>query len=154
MLTNPDAMISYLSPACTRVLGYSQDELIGKIPEIFHPDDVEKVHTALSSALKGTSGSNLEYRILTKNGTIRWVSHSWSPVFTMNHELKHIVSVVRDVTEMKIAELALKTKIEELEKYKSVTVNREVKMVELKNEINELLKQLNQKSKYPSAEVS
>jgi hypothetical protein len=37
-----------------------------------------------------------------------------------------------------------------LEKYKSVTVNREVKMVDLKNEINELCKQLNQKPKYPN----
>jgi butyrate kinase len=69
---------------------------------------------------------------------------------TENHELQCIVSIVRDITESKIAEQTLKMKIEELEKYKSVTVNREVKMVDLKNEINELCKQLNQKPKYPN----
>jgi two-component system CheB/CheR fusion protein len=44
----------------------------------------------------------------------------------------------------------LKEKIEELEKYKNITVNREIKMVDLKNEVNELCKQLNQKPKYPN----
>jgi len=139
-----------MSPSCVRVLEYNPDELVGKIPEIFYPDDVEKVHNALSSAMQGVSGSNFQYRILTKNGKTKWVSHSWSPILTENHELKCIASIVRDITETKIAEQLLKQKIEELEKYKSVTVNREVKMVDLKNEINELCKQLNQKPKYPS----
>jgi PAS domain S-box-containing protein len=150
MLTGPDSRVSYMSPACVSVLGYNPDELVGKIPEIFYPDDIEKVHTALSSTLQGGNGSNLEHRILTKNGKMRWVSHSWSPILTENHELKCIVSIVRDITESKIAEQTLKEKIEELEKYKNVTVNREVKMVALKNEINELCKQLNQKPKYPN----
>jgi PAS domain S-box-containing protein len=150
MLTGPDGRVSYVSPACVRVLEYNPDELVGKIPEIFYPDDIEKVHNALSSAMQGVSGSNLEYRILTKNGKTKWVSHSWSPILTENHELKCIASIVRDITESKIAEQLLRQKIEELEKYKSVTVNREVKMVDLKNEINELCKQLNQKPKYPS----
>jgi PAS domain S-box-containing protein len=150
MLTNPDGRVSYISPACVRVLEYNPDELVGKIPEIFYPDDVEKVHNALSSAMQGVSGSNLEYRIRTKNGKTKWVSHSWSPILTENHELQCIVSIVRDITESKIAEQTLKMKIEELEKYKNVTVNREVKMVDLKNEINELCKQLNQKPKYPN----
>ncbi|HWR63193.1 MAG TPA: PAS domain S-box protein, partial [Candidatus Thermoplasmatota archaeon] len=150
MLTAPDGRVSYISPACVRVLEYNPDELVGKIPEIFYPDDVEKIHNALSSAMQGVSGSNLEYRIRTKNGKTKWVSHSWSPILTENHELQCIVSIVRDITESKIAEQTLKMKIEELEKYKSVTVNREVKMVDLKKEINELCSQLNQKPKYPS----
>jgi PAS domain S-box-containing protein len=150
MLTSPDGRVSYMSPSCVNVLGYTPDDLVGKIPEIFYPEDIEKVQNALSSAMQGIKGSNLEYRILTKDGKTKWVSHSWSPLVTENHELKCIVSVVRDVTESKNAEQILKQKIEELEKYKNVTVNREVKMVDLKNEINELCKQLNQKPKYPS----
>jgi PAS domain S-box-containing protein len=150
ILTNPDGRASYISPAGVSVLGYNPDDLIGKIPEIFHPDDIEKVHTTLSDALQGVSISHFEYRILTKNGEMRWVSHSWSPIFTEDHKLKFIVNVVRNITESKITEQNLKAKIEELEKYKDVTVNREVKMTELKKEINELYKRLNQKPKYPN----
>jgi PAS domain S-box-containing protein len=150
ILTHPDGRVSYMSPACVNVLGYNPDDLVGKTLEMFYPDDVENARNALSFAMKGRSGSNLQYRILTKNGTTKWVSHSWSPIFTENHKLKCIVNVIRDITETKIAEQTLKDKIEELEKYKNVTVNREIKMVDLKNEINDLCKQMNQKPKYPN----
>ncbi len=131
-----------------RVLGYQPDDLIGKIPEIFYPDDIEKVKTALSKALQGTSGSNLEYRIVTKNREVRWVSHSWSPILSEDHKLRYVVSIIRDITNTKDSEQNLKMKIEELEKYKSITVNREIKMVQLKQEINELRKQLNLEPKF------
>ena len=138
MLTNPDGRVGYISPACLTVLGYQPNDIIGKIPEIFHPDDVEKVHSALSKALQGDSGTNLEYRVLTKNGEVQWVSHSWAPVFTEGKKLKYIVSVVRNVSDLKHFEQNLKSKIMELERYKNVTVNREVKMIELKKEVTSL----------------
>jgi PAS domain S-box-containing protein len=150
MVTDLAGRVSYMSPACFNVLGYNPNDLIGTILEIFYPDDVEKAHTALSKSLQGISGSNLDYRIRTKNGEIRWISHSWSPIFAEGNKLKFIVSVIRNITESKISEQNLKAKIEELEKYKKITVNREMKMVDLKNEINELHKKLNQKPKYPS----
>ena len=138
MLTLPDGIVSYLSPACSEVLGYAPEELVGTTPEIFYPGDVEKVHRALATALQGKSGTNLEYRILTKQGETKWVSHSWSPIIGRDLTTKYIVSVVRDINESKIVQENLKEKIEELERYKNITVNREVKMIELKNEINEL----------------
>jgi len=148
MLTNPDGRIGYISPACFTILGYQPDDIIEKFSDIFYPDDVEKIHSALSKALQGFSGTNLEYRIITTKGDVRWVSHSWSSIMNENHELKCIVSVIRDITDIKLAEQNLKLKIEELEKYKNVTINREIKMVQLKQEINDLCKQLNQKPRY------
>ncbi len=151
LLTNPDSRIGYISPSCLTVLGYRQEELIGKIPDIFYPDDTEKVQAALSKALQGFSGTNIEYRIVTKNKTVRWISHSWSPILSKTHELRYIVSIIRDINDTKLTEQNLKMKIEELEKYKSVTVNREIKMVQLKKEINELCKQLHLNPKYPDS---
>ena len=138
MLTSHDGLVEYISPACSDFLGYEPGELIGKNPEIFHHDDIEKVHTALSNALRGIPGTNLEYRILTKNGIVQWVSHSWAPIFTKEKKLKFVVSVIRNINESKQFEQNLKLKIAELERYKNVTVNREVKMIELKKEIKTL----------------
>lgn len=149
MLTNPDGRVEYLSPACYAVIGYHPDEIIGTTPEIFYAADLDKVHFAFSKALRGEPGTNFEYRILTKGGVVRWVSHSWAPILTKDMKLKYVVSVVRNITDSKLAEQNLKIKIEELEKYKSVTINREIKMVELKKEINALCKQLHQNPKYP-----
>lgn len=46
--------------------------------------------------------------------------------------------ILRDITERKNSENKLKEKIDELERWKKVIVDRELKMVELKNEIKEL----------------
>jgi PAS domain S-box-containing protein len=96
MLTQPDGKISYLSPVCQEVLGHDADSLLGKQPWIVHEDDLERVKKIHYEALKGHSGSNYEYRIVTARGETRWVSHSWSPVFS-DRKLKMIVSVVRNI---------------------------------------------------------
>ncbi len=107
MVTQPDGSISYLSPASATILGYSSEELIGTNPNIFHPDDAQKVHDALARALKGEKGSNFEYRILTKQGEVKWVSHSWSPLL-INTKLQSIISVIEDITQRKNSEENIK----------------------------------------------
>ncbi|MGD0883511.1 MAG: PAS domain S-box protein [Thermodesulfovibrionales bacterium] len=111
MLTLPDGKISFLSRACENVLGYAPEDLFGKQPSICHPEDLEKVEEMHRRALKGESGSTLEYRVITEAGRTKWVSHSWSPIIKGN-ELQMIVSVVRDITERKEAEYALNYQLE------------------------------------------
>jgi two-component system sporulation sensor kinase A len=137
MLTQPDGIISYLSPACEKVLGYNAEELIGQQPWIIYPDDLEKAKEVHYRALKGERGTDFEYRIKTKTGKIKWISHSWSPVFK-DDKVQMMTSVVRDITERKKADEKLKEKIDELERYKNVTVGRELRMVELKKRIKKL----------------
>ncbi|MBK7132768.1 MAG: response regulator [Bacteroidales bacterium] len=57
-----------------------------------------------------------------------------------------------DITEQKKSETALKQKIEELEQFNDLTVGRELKMIELKQEVNSLLKKMGQKEKYKIVE--
>jgi PAS domain S-box-containing protein len=52
------------------------------------------------------------------------------------------IHTVQDITKRKQAEEKLKNNIEELEKWQRLTVGREEKMIELKNEIKELKKKL------------
>jgi len=119
MLTQPDGIISYMSPACKEVLGYEPKDLVGKEPWIINPDDLERVKEVHYQALKGESGSNFEYRINTKTGETKWISHSWSPIFT-DDKLRFIVSVLRDITQGKRAEDALR---ESEKKYRDLFEN-------------------------------
>ncbi|MCJ7422747.1 PAS domain S-box protein, partial [Candidatus Bathyarchaeota archaeon] len=119
MLTRSDGIIDYVSPSCSKVLGCEPEDLIGKQPWIVHPDDLEEVKRVHYRALKGESGSNVEYRVITKAGQTRWVSHSWSPILK-NNEVKLIVSVVKDITERKKAEAALRGSEE---KYRNLVEN-------------------------------
>lgn len=103
MITLPDKTVSYMSPACRKVLGHGPEELVGTVPDIFHPDDRGRVLKRLSEAVKGKSGSDFEYRIITKDGKTKWVSHSWAPAMK-GREVRFIVSTVRDITQRKKAE--------------------------------------------------
>jgi hypothetical protein len=60
----------------------------------------------------------------------------------VNKELNHQITV------RKLAEEELKTKLDELQRIHNLTVGRETAMIELKKEVNELLRQSGQKEKY------
>jgi PAS domain S-box-containing protein len=98
MLSRPDGTISYVSPSCRDLLGYAPEEMVNCRPEVWHPDDSAKAKRAFEEALKGGSGSTLDYRVVTKGGDVKWISHSWSPIMS-DGKFRMIVSVVRDITE-------------------------------------------------------
>ncbi len=62
------------------------------------------------------------------------------------------VSTYNDITERKRAETELRGKMDELEKFSEVAVGRELRMIQLKEEINSLLKQLGRKPVHEIAE--
>ena len=66
-------------------------------------------------------------------------------IFDDKDNLKIIVNIHEDITKLKRAEEELKAKIQKLEKFHNLTVGRELRMVELKNEIKELKKKLEAK---------
>jgi PAS domain S-box-containing protein len=59
-----------------------------------------------------------------------------------------VISTARDITERMQAEEALKQEYEELERFNRVTLNRELRMIELKKEINALLRAAGHEEKY------
>ena len=59
-----------------------------------------------------------------------------------------IGAIIRDITERYNSEEALRQKILELEKFNDLTVDRELKMIELKREVNDLLKAMGKREKY------
>ena len=67
-------------------------------------------------------------------------------------ELVGSVVVFRDITERKRGETVLVDKMEELEKFSRIAVGRELRMIELKEEINGLLQQLGRDAEYEIAD--
>lgn len=59
---------------------------------------------------------------------------------------------IKNITDRKTAELALKEKMEEMMRFHKMVVGRELVMVELKKEINDLLKKAGEEEKYRIAE--
>ncbi len=148
---SPDGFITDVNEKWCQAFGYTKEEVRGKM--IFDFISEHEKSTAqksfaqkISEGRSYTGGHEREY--LTKTGEKKlFVAHDFF-LFDENGKVISVYTTMEDITENKHAEQALKEKINELERYKTITVNREMKMMELKNEINELYEKLNQKPKY------
>ena len=60
--------------------------------------------------------------------------------------------VIKNITERKHMECELTKNVEELERFRKLAIGREIKMIQLKEEINELLGKLGQGEKYEIVE--
>ena len=110
-----ESVIKYVSPSIEQIVGYTHEELIGRnIFEFIHPDDIPQVAEALSD-LGSSNIPYLEYRYLTKSGSISWVHTSTTPSYENGRVIGGTGSLT-DITERKMAEV----KIEKLNRLYSV----------------------------------
>jgi PAS domain S-box-containing protein len=96
------------------MLGYSEAELLA-MPfwRILHPDDQPIVRARAAARQQGAVlPPALEYRVVTKDGEVRWVE--FTAVLIEYEGLPTILGTAVDVTERKRAEAALHTSLEEL----------------------------------------
>ncbi|HXF13342.1 MAG TPA: EAL domain-containing protein [Terriglobales bacterium] len=95
----------YNSPAYSKVLGYSEEELgASSAIDQIHPSDRERVLQAAAKARASGRGQRLEYRMRHKNGDWRILESTASPIQNGNGRLERLVIVNRDITERKRAE--------------------------------------------------
>jgi PAS domain S-box-containing protein len=103
----PDGHLHYVSPACERVTGYSPDEFASHTElnrEIVFDADKEKVNQHHQYSKFDNTPHELEYRIITKSGELRWISHSCSPIFNEVGEYLGRRGTNRNITERKLTE--------------------------------------------------
>jgi PAS domain S-box-containing protein len=74
--------------------------------------------------------------------------HNYYPVQDKSGAIIGVAIFAQDITERKHIEGELKRNVEELEQFSKLAIGREIKMIQLKQEINELLGQLDQGEKY------
>lgn len=78
----------------------------------------------------------------------KWFEITTDPTFNSRRELTGAVHIMSDITDRKTAEDNLNRKAAELKQTNDLMIGREIKMKELKQEINELLKECGKEPKY------
>lgn len=116
-----DGVIKYISPSITRILGYEQEEIIGKsIYEFIHPSD--KIN--LEDCIKNYDIRKplIHFRLRDKNGT--WIDCE-ATIVDRSHDsiIKGFIANIRDITEREKAKRLLK---ESEEKYRFVVENSKI----------------------------
>lgn len=107
---NPDWSTKIISSS-KHLSGYSIDEFNSEKvnwSDIIHPDDKEGVFRA-GSEMEVKPGNIVQaYRIVSKDGTVRWVEDHKTSLFTGEDNFSGVDGVVFDITERKLMEEALK----------------------------------------------
>ncbi|HCO95922.1 MAG TPA: hypothetical protein DIU00_18625 [Phycisphaerales bacterium] len=111
---SPSGRVLWTKPAAQRVTGYTIKEIMAMsdYPSmIVYEQDRGRIERAFRSALKGSTGNDVQFRIVRKDGKVIWGEISWQPIYDdSSNSLGHRESI-RDITARKKAE-------EELEKTK------------------------------------
>jgi len=146
-MATPEGRFVDANEAYCRIIGYGVDELRAMgLFQVIHPDDREENLRQIDRMLGGATGSFvIENRYVPKNGSPVWVRKSVSLVRDVNGSPQWIISLIEDISVRKLAEERverymedLKRANEELTRFNRLMVGRELRMVELKREINAL----------------
>jgi PAS domain S-box-containing protein len=144
-----DMIISLANKECERLSGYSKEELEGrkKWTEFILKDDLVKMieYHKLRSINPDSAPKNYEFRLINRAGDVKNVLLT---VDIIPGTKKRVASLL-DITKRKQAEKELrrnerelKKRVQELEEFYSIAVGRELRMKELKEEIEDLEKEL------------
>ena len=99
-----DGRFKLLNPAFTEVLGYTEEELLTRpFIDLVHPDDREATLAEMRKLSDGRPTIRFENRYLHRDGSIRWIAWTASPVA----ESGLIYAAARDITDAKVAAQAL-----------------------------------------------
>ena len=101
--------ITFVNEPFCKMLGYSQEELVGKpFADFLHPDDKLSVLNKFVEGLQHPETEyQLEFRAMHKDGHAVWIYPSVSPVFH-KETLTAGMAIIWDITERKKLEDALK----------------------------------------------
>lgn len=96
------AIFTYVSPACRRLLGYEPEELLGHSSyEFYHPDDVSAVSEDHSGLLQYQEVYDLTFRIRRKDGTYIWFESTAQTVRDEDGNPIEIIAFSRDISDRK-----------------------------------------------------
>jgi PAS domain S-box-containing protein len=96
----------FVTPACQRVVGRTQEELIGRVGFLdIHEDDVERVRALYMDVLAGGDPGPHEYRLRRPDGSLVWLESTASLI--MGIDDTEVLVISRDISARKSVEADL-----------------------------------------------
>jgi PAS domain S-box-containing protein len=140
----------YVSPAFERVTGYSRRSLASNLrgwTQLVHPEDREIVRETVGGRASGLIRGRveMEYRIVTASGEIRWLRSVVSQIKGPEGEPDRLVGLAEDITDRKLAEIELKRSEAQL------AHNVEVRTAELSRTVENLEREIEQRKQAEAA---
>lgn len=100
LLLNAEGRVRYVSPSCTRLLGWQPEQMSGRsIYDFFHPDDIYRTRHAHEFALANPGNYLSSYRVRRADGGYSWLeAHNRMLQDEETGAATEILCVVRDTS--------------------------------------------------------
>jgi PAS domain S-box-containing protein len=141
--------INYANEVCITKLGYSREELYATdfdIVKLAAPEHQALFTDNLVQYASGLEIKPYEFLMTGKDGRKLYTMVNTKLIQIGNENA--ILGIILDISEQRWAEDILKRKAHQFENFTKLMVDRELKMVELKKEINELAEKLGEEPRY------
>ncbi|MCL6416551.1 PAS domain S-box protein [Aestuariirhabdus sp. Z084] len=114
MITDTNGCIEYVNPRFVEVTGYQYDEVIGKQPSIVSSGEtLDEEYQELWEKIQAGETWQGVLKNKKKNGVYYWEKTTISPIFDINENITHYLSVKDDITEKRKLKVMLEQQEEE-----------------------------------------
>ncbi|WP_455757159.1 PAS domain S-box protein [Sulfurimonas sp.] len=111
--TDLEGNIKYVNPNCSKISGYSSQELIGKNPRIFKSDYTnDKIYKEMWETISTGNVWNGDFKNIAKDGSEYWENATISPSFNDTGDVDGYIAFKLDITQTKQMEDELEDKEE------------------------------------------
>jgi PAS domain S-box-containing protein len=142
IIIEEDTIVSLINQEGERLTGYLKEEIEGKKSwtEVIVKDDLDKMkeYHRLRRIDPDSAPKNYEARMIDRHGNIKNVIVTASII----PGTRRSVASILDITERRKAEEEIQKRVKELEDFYHMAVGREIRMIELKEEIEKLKEEL------------
>lgn len=110
--------LEFFSDEITHLTGYPMEYFLNNRRDgylnILHPDDREQLVQQMRYAIASKEKYEFEYRIICRDGTLRWVSERGQGVYDADSHVSYVDGCIFDITERKNTEAALEKSEDEV----------------------------------------
>lgn len=144
-----------------RLYGYAAGTFPGvyeAFHERVHPDDLAEVERLRDEAINANQPFDFDFRVQLPSGATRWINCKGAALYDETGNPQRAFGVNIDITERKQIEETLRWQAEELaqrnaelERFNRAMIGRELDMIALKRQINDLSRELGREPPHPLA---
>ncbi len=130
----------YFNESWLRFTGRALEEELGDGWAVgVQPEDLDRCVSTYRDAFAARVEFRMEYRLRAADGSYRWIEDRGLPRYDESGAFVGFVGHCVDIDARMVAERELHEKIAELERFHRLTIDREMRIIDLKREVNEAL---------------
>ena len=147
-LVDKEDNILDVNKATCEIIDLPKEEIVGQNFWDFLDEENRDIVREQNRIRKKGEQSIYEISLLRSDGTPIHCLNNAAPLFDKDGNVIGSFAMTTNITERKQMEEELRRKVDELERFSKVAFGREKKMIQLKQEVNELMCQLDKGEKY------